>query len=275
MSRLRSGLTRVLSKSTEIQPTAIAPTVESLNKLIDFDLAIIEDAYHREYAARQERIKRLATIGEIAGGVAHELRNPLGIIRNAAYYLKVAQQSPDQDTIDAFDELSRGLANCNRLVSELLDYVREPKREQSAFPIVDILDEALTLSGVVIGSTIELMRPPAEAKEIICSADRGHVTQIVANLIRNAVEAMPEGGRLSLHARNVDRKVVLEVTDTGLGISATDLEKVFEPLFSRKTKGIGLGLAVSRRYAELNGGSLEVESELGQGTRFQLTLPPS
>ncbi len=270
MSRLRAGLMRILAQPQPGEGPELALAAESLGKLIDLDLAIIEDAYQTEFLLRQDRIKRLATIGELAGGVAHELRNPLGIIRNAAYYLRMAQQDFNQDTIDAFDEMERGLATSNRLVSELLDYVREPKREESRFPIGVAVAEAL--ASIKIPFNVRLHLPP-ENGHGACLADKGQVIQIIDNLLRNAIEAMPHGGELSLKFHSTTDRVILEVIDSGVGIATTDLAKVFEPLFSRKTKGIGLGLAVSQRYADLNFGSLQVESVLGGGATFRLILP--
>ena len=270
MSRLRTGLMQALYSSPDIDAEHLSLAARALNKMIDLDLAVIEDAYQTEFLIRQDRVKRLSTIGELAGGVAHELRNPLGIIRNSAYFLRISQKELSQDAKDAFDELERGLATSNRLVSELLDYVREPKRQESEFPVTAAIDEAL--SRIEIPAAVNILHPVGQ-DVVVCRADKGQIVQIIVNLICNAFDAMPKGGDLKLCAMHQENYVVLEVTDSGPGIAATDLEKIFEPLFSRKIKGIGLGLAVSRRYAELNHGSLEVRSVPGCGATFQLKLP--
>lgn len=271
MSRLRAGLMRILAQVAAAEAADLSLVAESLNKLIDLDLAIIEDAYQTEYLLRQDRIQRLATIGELTGGVAHELRNPLGIIRNAAYFLRTSQhQELSDDARDAFDEMERGLATCNRLVTELLDYVREPKRAETDFSVAAAIDEVLARIGIPAAVEVLYSTPPDDP---VCRADKGQIVQILDNLIRNAIEAMPSGGTLAVSALRSEDGIVVEVSDSGQGIIATDLDKVFEPLFSRKTKGIGLGLAVSRRYAELNNGRLEVQSEPGCGATFRLTLP--
>jgi signal transduction histidine kinase len=269
MSRLRSGFNRILSETSAADMTEIQAAARGLNKLIDLDLAIIEDAYQAEYLLRQDRVRRLATIGEISGGIAHELRNPLGIMRNAVYFLRMSMPARNEDERDAFDELERGLKNCNRLVSELLDFVREPTREESTFCLAEAIEEAL--AGVEIPESVSLELPEA-AGDVICRADKRQIGQIINNLVRNAVEAMPRGGVLTLKVWRANN-AILEVADNGCGIAPGDLEKVFEPLFSRKAKGIGLGLAVSRRYAERNQGSLSAESAEGQGATFRLTIP--
>lgn len=269
MSRLRSGFNRVLSEVSATDVPEIPAAIRALNKLIDLDLAIIEDAYQAEYMARQDRVRRLATIGEISGGIAHELRNPLGIMKNAVYFLRMSLPKLSDDDNDAFDELGRGLKTCNRLVGELLDFVREPKREATLFPLREAIDEAL--AGIDIPASIRLTLP-IDRDVHTCRADKGQIVQIIDNLVRNAVEAMPSGGILTLNVKR-DDNIVVEVVDSGNGIAVGDLDKVFEPLFSRKAKGIGLGLAVARRYAELNQGSLKVESDPGRGATFRLTLP--
>jgi len=270
LSRLRTGLVQIVQESVETDAQSHAPAIASLNKLLDLDLAIIEDAYQAEFLKRQERAERLAAIGALAGSVAHELRNPLGIITNAVYFLRSAQPPASDDARDSFEEVSRGLATCNRLASELLDYVREPKRDETVFPLHEAVDTAL--QDVGLSESIDLLRKDDQV-DAVCRADKGQVVQILDNLFRNAAEAMPNGGSLTLLASRHDNTLQLAVQDTGVGIAIEELEKVFEPLFTRKTRGIGLGLAVSRRYAELNHGRLEVESQMGQGSTFRLTLP--
>ena len=270
MSRLRVGLLRVVLDTSSKEAADRSLIAQSLSKLFDLDLAIIAEAYQAEYLAHRDRAERLATIGELAGGIAHELRNPLGIIRNAAYFLRMSQAQPTDDARDAFDEIERGLATCNRVVGELLDYVREPKREETVFPLSAAIDAAL--ADIDAPAAVKVSRQPG-LDEAACRADKAQIIQVIANLIHNAMEAMPNGGDLALSASRHEKTVVLQVSDSGAGVTALDLDKVFEPLYSRKTKGIGLGLAVARRYAKLNHGRLEVESEPGQGATFRLTLP--
>lgn len=115
LSRLRTSLVRIVQDSVHLDPKLLSPAIASLNKLLDLALAIIEDAYQAEFLKRQERTERLAAIGALAGGAAHELRNPLGIITNGVYFLRSAHPEASDDGRDAYDEISRGLATCNRL----------------------------------------------------------------------------------------------------------------------------------------------------------------
>lgn len=215
------------------------------------------------------RKEKLATMGQLAGSVAHEIRNPMGVIRNASYYLEQTQTDSDEDAKEALGEISRGIANAERIVSELLDYAREPKAETSPFSLVEAIDAALQM--VPMPASVRIERADAAALRAI--GDRRQIEQLLANLVQNATHAMPDGGTLTLRCATANGWVVTEVSDTGVGISADELEKIFDPLFTKKAKGIGLGLALGRRYAELNNGSLVVESEPGQGATFKLSLP--
>ncbi len=237
------------------------------------DLELRVEERTRQLRDTQEQLVRkekLATLGQLAGTVAHEIRNPLAIIKNAAYFL-ASKEDGDQEVRDAFGEINRALYTSNRIVGELLDYARDPRLETTEIQSGEVVRRALSV--VMIPGNIVVQSdfgPP----NVRIRADAGQVERILINLFQNAVHAMPEGGNLAIHCRPVaDGRVEIEVKDSGHGIEKEDLGKVFEPLFSNKVKGIGLGLALCKRYAELNLGKLSVESELGHGSTFRLTLP--
>lgn len=215
------------------------------------------------------RKERLATLGQLAGGVAHEIRNPLGIIRNAVYFLEQSRTTDDPDALEAYDEVRRALARANHIISELLDYARDLKCEPTDFALDALIEEGFR--GVDIPERIALKRPE-QASRVLCRGDFGQIGRILTNFIGNAIDAMPEGGVLSVVQRTQGLATIIEVKDTGVGISPEDLPHIFEPLYTRKTKGIGLGLAISRRYADLNNVELEVESDLNMGSTFRLVL---
>lgn len=244
---------------------ALARLNEELEHRVEERTRQLQDT--QEQLVREEK---LVTLGQLAGSVAHEIRNPLAIIKNAAYFLD-SKEDGDQDVRDAFGEINRALYTSNRIVGELLDYARDPRLETTDFSPDEVVRRALSV--VTIPANIHVHRddgPP----DVRFRADAGQIERILINLIQNAVHAMPEGGRLTIQCRPVaDGQVEIEVKDTGHGIEKDDLGKVFEPLFSKKVKGIGLGLALCKRYAELNHGKLSVESERNQGSTFRLTLP--
>lgn len=217
------------------------------------------------------RNEKLATLGQLAGGVAHEIRNPLGVIRNAVYFLQQVQADGDEDAAEALKEISRGLGNSERIVSELLDFARAPEapRELSRFPIGEAITGALEM--VSLPKSINVAR--SAPAELFINADRGQIERLLANLLQNAAQAMTEGGSITIRCQAIGESLVTEVTDTGKGIAIEDLEKIFEPLFTKRAKGIGLGLSLCRRYATQNDGTLKATSELGKGSTFSLSLP--
>tara|TARA_R110002096_G_scaffold42144_35_gene113872 strand:- start:3698 stop:6031 length:2334 start_codon:yes stop_codon:yes gene_type:complete len=223
----------------------------------------------REAQDELVRNERLATLGQLAGGVAHELRTPLTVLRNAVYYLEKTAAPGDPIMREVLDEMQRAIGSSDHIIGEMLDFVREPACEVSLFPIGETIDRALDL--VPVPESIRLEGPEGEGEAEV-HGNPEQITRILTNLIQNAVQAMPDGGALEICVSRESEKVSVEVRDTGGGIPEENLEKVFDPLFTTKTKGIGLGLAVSRRYAELNQGGLSVQSTPGTGATFRLVL---
>ncbi len=216
------------------------------------------------------RQERLAALGELAGSVAHEIRNPLGAMKNSVFFLRLTQKFADEKALEHLDLIDRQVDRANGIITELLDYARQPA----------VRIERRALQEIVEGALAELPVPDSvsvdrhlETDPVIVEADPAQIERILTNLLSNAAEAMPEGGNLRVECRRHDAEALVSVADTGVGIAGDDLRKIFEPLVTSKAKGIGLGLAVSQRYAQLHGGRIECESELGRGTTFRLILP--
>jgi len=272
LSRLRTGLVHGLHERWRGEPLALKETVRALNKLLDLDLAIIEDAYQAEYAARLQRSERLATLGQVAGGVAHELRNPLNVIKTSVYYLLNARNPTPEKQADHLRRIERQVELADNVISSLSNFARVPVPDLRPIAIEPIVREVLEInpSGDHVEVTVDC--PPGLPHAL---GDGDQLLIALGNLVRNARDAMPQGGRIAISGRASDGSVELSVADTGVGIEAKDLVRITEPLYSTKARGLGLGLAITRAIVEKNQGTLRVTSEPGRGSTFTIRLTAS
>ena len=246
---------------------------ERLEEMVEERTRALRDA--QEQLVRSEK---LAVLGQLAGGVGHELRNPLGAVKNAAYFLRMVLQKPEPDVAEMLQILDREVDNCERIISSLLDFARPRELTLRQVHLPEVIEE--TLARNTVPKNVQVLTRYAEALPLIM-ADPDQLGLVFGNLIRNAIQAMPGGGRLTITAayveggtvRNPQSAIRIQVSDTGVGISEEHMGKIFEPLFTTKAKGMGLGLAVSKTLLERHGGTIEVESQVGKGTTFTVRLP--
>jgi signal transduction histidine kinase len=269
LSRLRMGLSRVLQENWQGEPAEQKLILRSLNKLLDLDLAIIEDAYQAEYADRLQRSERLAAIGQVAGGVAHELRNPLNVVKTSVYYLLNARNPSPEKKAEHLQRIEKHVVLADGVITALSSFAKMPVPNLSPFPVGRCVQEALDTNPVPESVQVTIDCPPSLPPAL---ADIDQVRIVFANLIRNAREAMPQGGQLSIRAHPVDGGVAVDVADTGVGIPPELLSRVMEPLYSTKARGMGLGLSIARAILEKNNGVLRVASEPGRGSTFTVFL---
>ncbi len=269
LSRLRLGLMRALFDNWPGSQTDLQDTVCSLNKLLDLDLAIIEDAYQAEYAARLQRSERLAAIGQVAGGVAHELRNPLNVVKTSVYYLLNAHNPSPEKKAEHLQRIEKHVVLADGVITALSNFAKLPVPNRIPFAVEQCVREVLDTNPLTDNIQLTIDCPSALPPAL---ADLDQVRIVFANLVRNAGEAMPEGGQLSITARASGGGVEVAVADTGVGISAEQLNRVMEPLYSTKARGLGLGLPIARAILEKNGGSLRAVSAPGRGSTFTVFL---
>lgn len=273
LSRLRNGLLQTLSTVWTRSPDELAQSQAALARLIDLDLAMIGDAYQSEYVRRQQQSDRLAAIGQVAGGIAHELRNPLNVIQTSVYYLLHARQLSPEKLNDHLQRIERQVGLADGVITALSDFARLPVPNMNTIDVASCLQEVLETTALPENIAVVLDIAP---NAIELSGDASQIKIVFGNLIRNARDAMPQGGQLTISGRRVvPESVELTIADTGIGIKADDLERIMEPLYSTKARGIGLGLAISRAIIEKHGGLLRVSSEVGRGSQFTVTLSTS
>jgi two-component system, cell cycle sensor histidine kinase and response regulator CckA len=246
-------------------------------------------------AAQEELVRKekLSILGQLAGIVGHEIRNPLGVMNNAVYFLKTIMPDASDTVKEYLDIIKQEIGNSQRIITDLLDFSRTKTPQ-----IVPVEVNALitgTLGKCYIPENINVKTDILDTLPQV-HVDPFQMGQVLENLITNAIQAMPEGGKLTLAAREVTGHrsqvtgtdvnpetcgllpgtdtdfIEISVEDSGSGISEENMKNLFQPLFTTKTKGIGLGLVVCKNLVEANGGRIEVESHPGKGTTFVIKL---
>ncbi len=231
------------------------------------------EARTRELGEAQEKLLRqekLAVLGQLAGGVGHELRNPLGVINNAVYYLKLVQPEADETIRKYHAMIEHEVHNAEKIITDLLDFARIKSIDREMLAVPALVQRVLERFPVPEFITTQL-EFPADLPDVY--ADPRQMEQVLGNLTTNACQAMREGGRLTISACRQAEMVAIAVQDSGTGIAPENMQKLFEPLFTTRSKGIGLGLAVSKKLVEANGGRIEVQSEPGKGSTFTVFVP--
>ncbi|MFQ6067503.1 MAG: sensor histidine kinase [bacterium] len=228
----------------------------------------------KELEEIQEKLvqkERLAAMGEMAAGLAHEIRNPLAAIRNSIYFLQTVTSSKEKKKVGKHLKIiDKEIDETASIIEELLDFTREVKVELSSINVDDLIKESL--KSCSIPRKIRLTKKLGKDLPRI-RLDKIQMRQALNNIITNAVQAMPQGGELKIASKVDGQHLFISVSDTGEGIPKKNLEKVFQPLFTTRARGIGLGLAITKRLIEANQGKIEVESREGEGTTFYLRFP--
>jgi signal transduction histidine kinase len=216
------------------------------------------------------RSERLASIGQLAASMAHEIRNPLGVIKNVSYYLNMTMGKSDEKVKKHLKILDQELVTSNKIITDLLDFSsgKEPTLKKS--DLNTLIKKAVSRANKPKNISLELK---LGVKLPRLMADEDQLIRVFLNIIMNSIQAMPDGGSLKILSKKEGDNFVIKFTDSGVGISDKELPMVFEPLFTTKAKGIGLGLALSKQLVKMHGGSIDAESGVGEGTTFIVRLP--
>jgi len=244
--------------------------IKSMNEELELK---VEERTQELLAAQEELVRRekLAVLGQVADNVGHELRNPLGVMSNAVYFLQTVLVDGNETTREYLGIIEDEIAAADRIVGDLLDSVRTKPPQPHITNSGELLDQVMTRCKMAPSVKVRL-----EITKMLPSivVDPVQMEQVFRNLIANALDAMPEGGELEIRAEEKEnRMVAIRVRDSGIGMTAEQKEKLFQPLYTTKARHVGLGLMVVKNLTAANNGTVEVESEPGKGTAFTVSLP--
>jgi len=263
-----------MSESLKLKTSEILSAKEQLEKL-NKTLENRVDARTRELKSAQEELikkERLAAMGQMASVVSHEIRNPLAVMNNSIYFIKVKLGNQvDPKIAKHISIIESEIRQANGIIDEILSFARTRELRPKLTELNSYLDDLI--STYPIPEHIKLVKQFYSSK-INVNIDQDEMNQVIRNLIKNAIEVMPEKG--SIHIRTdvtAENMARIDVEDTGPGIPKEVLDKLFTPFFTTKARGTGLGLAVTKKVIERHKGKVEIISEVGRGTCFRLYIP--
>jgi signal transduction histidine kinase len=263
--RLREHLSATIDESSDEGHASR----DALQRILDIDLAIMLHTYREDLEARNARAERLATFGQLVGSIGHELRNPLGVIETSIYVLKSGAPA-DPRTQRHLDRISQQVGLANDIITQLLELIRDRPLTRQAVELAPAVAAALE-SIVTEGVTVTV---DDRSDQVVLHADPTQLRQVVINLVDNAVHAAQPTGQVRVRLERDGQGVTIEVTDSGTGISPEVKNRLFEPLVTTRTRGVGLGLALVKRMVERHGGRIDVgRSDSLGGARFTVWFP--
>jgi PAS domain S-box-containing protein len=239
--------------------------------------AAARDITERKHAEQKLKdAERLANIGATAGMVGHDIRNPLQAITGDLYLAKtelesIPESNEKRSIQESLTEIEKNIDYINKIVQDLQDYARPLNPNPGEADLKLIIEKMLEKNGLPENVKASI-KVEDEARKVVADAD--YLNRILYNLVTNAVQAMPKGGKLAICVYKDENDVILSVKDTGVGIPEAAKSKLFTPMFTTKSKGQGFGLPVVKRMTESLGGKVSFESQEGKGTTFIVRLPP-
>jgi len=249
---------------------ALEENTQALRKEVENTSARLSEMQQKLVAS-----EKMAVMGQLAAGIAHELRNPLNIIGTSAYFLQKVVKSPNPKVSEHLVIIAQEIARAQKIITSLLNFSRKSAEDRTEVSINSIIDQTLALVGKeLLMNDIVLKKEFSEVKKCLVNPD--DMKQVFLNLILNAKDAMPEGGTLTISTvMNDEDQVVLEFSDTGYGIPEEISDRIFDPFFTARKdgQGIGIGLSIVHSAIKRNYGTISFKSREGVGTTFTISLP--
>lgn len=246
----------------------ISPLFNILDKVQGLVIIIQDKSREKYLEAQAVRADRLATIGELASGIAHEIRNPMAIIKTISQTL----QEEKEDFSEGLEIIIKEVDRANKVIDGILNFAKPIENKVKEISLNDLIKEVILITDKYLRKqniTFDI-NLDNDAKII---ADKEKLKQVFINLIFNGVQSMDSGGKLIIKTEKRENGIIIILKDTGIGISKENLNKVFDPFFTTKEKGVGLGLSVSDRIIQDHNGYITIDSIVGQGTQIDIYLP--
>jgi signal transduction histidine kinase len=278
---IKSGAFDYLTKPIELEHL-FNKIVQAYEKIQRLDAEQKEAQYRKQMEQQMIVTERLASLGTLAAGVAHEINNPLAIIRESAGWMRQLFAKDElkdiprhEDFVKALDKVEKSVERASRITHQLLGFVGKSESAVAEVNLIQLVEEAVELTAHEVQNRgIQIIRQIEPSLDPVWS-DAYQIRQVLLNLLTNAIHAVNSRGTITIAVEDAGDSQVITVSDTGPGIVRENLDKIFEPFFSTKSpgQGTGLGLFVTRGIVEKLGGSVEVASKIGQGARFSIRLP--
>ena len=269
MNVMRRDMHHLISEHADGPPALARRMHDAVDRLFDIELAIMLQTYHEDSDARLRRHERLATIGQIAASIGHDLRNPLGVMQSSLYLVR-KRAGEDPRAVRHLDKIGTQIELCDDIIRNLLELARNTPPRRDPIDLEQLFREVTEAAGVPAHIT------PVFSVEnnLNCRADATLLRQALTNLVINAIKAY-EGstGQIYLSASSQDGSILIEIADDGPGFDVETITRVFEPLVTTRPTGTGLGLALVRGVTERHGGYVEALNRPGGGATVRLRLP--
>jgi len=271
MHGVRAGLIDALEVEVPLDLATRTAAARAIRRICDMELAVMLETYGDEFTAQLTRRERLAVIGQIGASISHEVKNPLGVISSSLFALREHRRGlEDQVERRHFDRIRRNVEQIDEIVTSLLDLLRDrpPSRVQCVWAelVARVAGEVPLPEGV----RVECVAEPSAGSAMV---DPAQIARVITNLVRNAAEASPEGGRITVTTSGDEGAVVALVRDRGSGVSTVPIARIFEPLFTTKDVGTGLGLALAKAIVDAHAGTITVANHAEGGAEFKVRLP--
>ena len=264
--RMFTGIVRDITDLKEAE--------NELRKLNDELETRVQERTEELHKTQRELVRKekLATLGQVSGGIAHEIRNPLNVVKTSIYYLINAKNPSEEKIEEHLERIDRQVLLIDNVVTALTDVARLPEPSLVSTNLQSVMNDIIRTANLPPEIKIE-NHIDGDVPDVLVDANQ--IPIVFRNLIRNARDAMPEGGAITMSVERVDQMLHIKITDEGIGIATEHIDKIMEPLYSTKARGMGLGLAISKTIVQKNKGDLTVTSTPGIGTTFTVSLPTS